>query len=316
MDRVKIRTIDLENFKAIKDSLNYYDTNVIAFKSKNIDSYLEDNIKLNCFLIVYCFDGELEININSKDYILNKENSAVLLPGTILRKTKTKYPHPKADNSITLLGFSTSFLSDTIHLKKETINIAFQLFKTPILPCTPIESYKFYIYKELAYILFNETNHLYREEILKHFFATIFCEMLSEISKVIPEQSHEYKQKNKRSDWIFRKFIELVLKDDGSHRSVSYYANQLCYSPKHVSTVIKQISGTSPLKLINDHAIKQIKFQLKHSGKSMKEIADEFNFANPSFFGKFVKQHIGMSPLQYRNSQENQIEEFQFNINT
>ena len=154
----------------------------------------------------------------------------------------------------------------------------------------------------MAYTLITEKPHLYREEILKHYFAAIFCEMLSEISKLFPQEGTDLSNKANRGNWIFRKFIELVMKDDGTHRSVSYYADKLCYSPKHLSTVIKQTSGRSPLSIINAHAIQQIKQQLERSDKTMKELTDEFNFANPSFFGKFVKQHLGMSPQQYRQA--------------
>ena len=94
------------------------------------------------------------------------------------------------------------------------------------------------------------------------------------------------------------------MKDEGINRSVAYYADKLCYSPKHLSTVIKNVSGRSPLSIINAHAIDKIKYQLKNSDMSMKEIADYFNFTNPSFFGKFVKQHLGVSPQQYRQNGE------------
>lgn len=33
---------------------------------------------------------------------------------------------------------------------------------------------------------------------------------------------------------------------------------------------------------------------------SVKEIAEMFNFPNQSFFGKYVKAHVGMSPARYR----------------
>jgi AraC-like DNA-binding protein len=92
--------------------------------------------------------------------------------------------------------------------------------------------------------------------------------------------------------------------DNGSHRSVSYYANRLCYSAKYLSCVIKRTTGKNPLQIINEHTIKEIKFKLKHSDMSIKEIADFFNFPNPSFFGKFVKEHTGMTPLQYKTSEE------------
>ena len=75
-----------------------------------------------------------------------------------------------------------------------------------------------------------------------------------------------------------KKDIEKVTEDNGTHRSVAYYADQLCYSPKYLSTVIKKVCGKAPLTLINEHAMEQIKFQLKHSDMSMKELADYFDF--------------------------------------
>ncbi|MFR9260817.1 MAG: helix-turn-helix domain-containing protein [Bacteroides cellulosilyticus] len=48
--------------------------------------------------------------------------------------------------------------------------------------------------------------------------------------------------------------------------------------------------------------VKDILYLLRNSQKSIKEIANELNFPNLSFFGKYVKQHLGMSPKQYRES--------------
>ena len=39
-------------------------------------------------------------------------------------------------------------------------------------------------------------------------------------------------------------------------------------------------------------------------GASDWEIAEEFNFPNQSFFGKYVKSYLGMSPARYRNTKE------------
>ena len=58
------------------------------------------------------------------------------------------------------------------------------------------------------------------------------------------------------------------------------------------------------MDLINEHAMEHIKYQLRNSDKSIKEIAEEFNFSNQSFFGKYVKAHLGVSPQQYRDEKE------------
>ncbi|WP_395858108.1 AraC family transcriptional regulator [Dysgonomonas gadei] len=31
-------------------------------------------------------------------------------------------------------------------------------------------------------------------------------------------------------------------------------------------------------------------------------MSEELNFPNPSFFRRFFKQYVGMTPLQYKNS--------------
>jgi AraC-like DNA-binding protein len=46
----------------------------------------------------------------------------------------------------------------------------------------------------------------------------------------------------------------------------------------------------------------EIRVLLKNTTKSIKEIADAVNFPNQSFLGKFFKEHMGMSPSEFRKS--------------
>ena len=46
--------------------------------------------------------------------------------------------------------------------------------------------------------------------------------------------------------------------------------------------------------------MKDIEFLLKQRGKSVKEICNELEFPNLSFFGRYVKKHLGLSPKLYR----------------
>lgn len=43
-----------------------------------------------------------------------------------------------------------------------------------------------------------------------------------------------------------------------------------------------------------------IKQMLRSSTKSIKEIANDTGFDNLSFFGKYVRRKLGMSPREYR----------------
>ncbi|MDR2084403.1 MAG: helix-turn-helix domain-containing protein [Bacteroidales bacterium] len=44
----------------------------------------------------------------------------------------------------------------------------------------------------------------------------------------------------------------------------------------------------------------EIKLLLKSTELSIQEISNELNFPNPSFFCKYFKSRVGMSPKEYR----------------
>jgi len=44
---------------------------------------------------------------------------------------------------------------------------------------------------------------------------------------------------------------------------------------------------------------------LKNSPKSIKEISDELEFPNLSFFGRYCRQRLGLSPSEFRQQKKN-----------
>lgn len=55
-------------------------------------------------------------------------------------------------------------------------------------------------------------------------------------------------------------------------------------------------------EVINRCIIDDVRRLLHNSDKSVKEISNELGFPNLSFFGKYVKRMLGMSPNAYRKS--------------
>lgn len=85
-------------------------------------------------------------------------------------------------------------------------------------------------------------------------------------------------------------------------RCAQFYADQLGISLQHLSTTVKQVTGKSVLDTIAYIVIIDAKAQLKGTDMTIQEIAYSLNFPNPSFFCKFFRRHVGMSPLEFRNS--------------
>ena len=102
------------------------------------------------------------------------------------------------------------------------------------------------------------------------------------------------------SNNLFNAFMELLISSYPKERSVSYYANRLFVTSKYLSAVCKENSGETASDLITCYVMKDIVCLLKSPDKSIKEIANELNFATLSFFGKYVKRNLGLSPKEYR----------------
>ena len=98
----------------------------------------------------------------------------------------------------------------------------------------------------------------------------------------------------------FQRFLDLLHSVDVKHRTVEWYANELCISPKYLSTICKKNSGKTANEWITEHVLEDIRFYLKQTDYSIKQICDQLGFPNTSFFGKYVKEHFGMTPMQVK----------------
>ena len=66
--------------------------------------------------------------------------------------------------------------------------------------------------------------------------------------------------------------------------------------------MIKSESGKTPKQWIEQVVIEEIKHYLSNPNMPIKEIAYHFNFTSQSFFGKFFKESVGISPKEYRQN--------------
>ena len=99
---------------------------------------------------------------------------------------------------------------------------------------------------------------------------------------------------------IADKFMRLVEQSDGRIRRVDDFATQLNVTPKYLSTVLKEVMNRRPSTFIQLYTMKAIEHRLRYTDMTMQEISNDLNFPNPSFFGKYCKEHLGMTPLEYR----------------
>ena len=117
-------------------------------------------------------------------------------------------------------------------------------------------------------------------------------------------QCRETEDKQSRAERIFVQYIQLVEKNYKKQRQVQWYAAQMDLSPKYLCEAISAVSRRSPNEWIDKFVTTEIRNQLRHTNKRISEIATELNFPTQSFFGKYFKDNVGVSPSDYRNGLE------------
>lgn len=105
-----------------------------------------------------------------------------------------------------------------------------------------------------------------------------------------------------RKHEVFIRLIKLIECHYTEQRSVEFYADKLCLTPKYLSSISKEVCGYTVQELVFKNIIRRAIALLKNTQKSAQEISNDLHFPNPSYFGTFFKKQTGMSPQQYRSS--------------
>ena len=101
----------------------------------------------------------------------------------------------------------------------------------------------------------------------------------------------------------YMRLMHLIDKYYVQERGVRFYADQLCLSPKYLTSLVKSVSGSTVQQLVFKAITKKAISMITTTDKSIKEIADWLNFPNASAFGTFFKKQVGLSPVNYRHKE-------------
>jgi AraC-like DNA-binding protein len=85
--------------------------------------------------------------------------------------------------------------------------------------------------------------------------------------------------------------------------TVAWCASELNLSANYFGDLIKKETGKSAYDFIQLKLIDVAKEKIFGAQKSMSEIAYELGFKYPQHFTRVFKQHVGMTPLEYRTSE-------------
>lgn len=102
---------------------------------------------------------------------------------------------------------------------------------------------------------------------------------------------------------LFDRFIYLLNVHARRERRLDFYADKLCISSKYLCNVVRQSSGRTAKDWIDRAVMTHAKVLLRHDRMPISRIADELNFANPSFFCAYFRRLAGCTPQEYRRGE-------------
>lgn len=140
-------------------------------------------------------------------------------------------------------------------------------------------------FKEVAFR--NEhTPDAYRQEAVLQGMRALYLDVMNAHATLF-----EHEEATLRAADIMSRFIRML--ESGTYRkrrTVAYYAQELCVTPKHLHKISTQVSGRSPSYWIRQFTMMEIKHLLMHGKLTAKEVASKLNFDNTSHFSRYLSR--------------------------
>ena len=244
-------------------------------------------------MVLFCLQGELHVRISLKEYTLRPDMFCVIITGMIFEVLSI---------SNDFRGFMIATRTNFMPVTEKTTQVMSFYKCLQSRHCFVLEEKEVMafvgVYHSIKATL-QELDHPYRIPMLQSYVQILYYSMLPIVLK---EEESRSKYSHTRQEEIFQRFIGEVEKHYRKERSVKFYADLLCISPKYLSTVIYKISQQLAGEWIDAYVILEAKTLLKSGRLTIQQISEQLNFSNQSFFGKFFKRCAGMSPKEYINS--------------
>lgn len=138
--------------------------------------------------------------------------------------------------------------------------------------------------------------HPYREQILRSLLQIL----LYDTAPLYQAQHVASTTGRTRSQLIAADFKQLVNTHYATKRNLAFYADKLCITPKHLAETVKAATGKRAVAWLADAVLLEAQVLLQNPALPISQIAEALHFADPSTFGRFFRNHTGLTPARYR----------------
>ena len=243
-------------------------------------------------LIVICTEGIAQFDYDGQQIRLHKDDLFLYMAHSVVTNFMSS-----SDFNCRQIWFSRGELWNINKYGEVSLSDLPYLKRHPIMHLTEDDVKLLDDYFQLLCRRMRDPSPVLYSNIVRSLVSTMMLEILSMMRRQEPENTVTTGVHRQR---LANEFMRLVEQSDGRIRKVDDFANQLNITPKYLSTLLKETMNRRPSEMIHFYTLKAIEHRLRYTDMTMQEIANDLNFANASFFGKYFKEHAGMTPLDFR----------------
>lgn len=241
------------------------------------------------YKISLCLRGTAELKVNLQTWPVGPGCLVLVTPHIIKQWT-----HISDDYETLSVFFTSDFITtNNAHAGK----LSFLLNPTTyVLPLAALEaaniaaSFRFLQQKY-------HTPHANRKDIVKN----IINGLLYELDDLYEQKATPLPATHPRGHVLTAGFKQLVQVHSAEVRSVAFYADKLCVTPKHLTEMVREVTGKTASDLITEAVVLEAKALLQTTMLPMHQIADRLHFADQFAFSRFFKKSTGLSPTAYKH---------------
>lgn len=251
--------------------------------------FFSEPFKVEFALCVLIKSGSMQIMHNLMEYTISPSDVFVVMPGDFARCLSVS-----SDCRLALLAFSDSYYAPMSNGSQYSTLYSF--FRKH--PKNSIDDQNF---TDMLYILdimkrrVETSDKIDKKNVVRGYIYALCQDALWWTNAIKDDESGP----SSRGEEILAAFLKLLEENFTTEHRISFYADKLCISAKHLSETVKSVSGRGVKEWIQEYLLLEAKALLQSRRYSIQEISWKLNFANQSFFGTWFKKAAGMSPRQY-----------------
>lgn len=291
---MKQEEISLQTLTDNEDiQIGYSDNDIVIIDS--IQKFAEvsaAHVSMNA--IVICTQGKVQGTLNGRVIELHKNQVAIIPQNVIITD-----PMISPDFNLKAMFFTIRILQSFLREKMNVWNDVVYVRKMHVITMEDIDLQFYTNFYDMLRLCFDKSiNYPFRTDVIQSLLRAAILGLCGAIKQRIltDEKPLDTGMVNNH----FQRFLDLLHSVDMKHHTVEWYANELCISPKYLTALCKKHSGKTANEWITEHVLEDIRYYLKQTDYSIKQICDLLGFPNPSFFGKYVKDHFGQTPAYFR----------------